>query len=171
MTRIIFVLLFATLSVPSTCTAQAAQGTPPDPKQLSALEKLKPGELLRVQTQESGLLEGSFARSGDGWLWLQSEAGERSLRVSNVEGIWVRGRSTRKGATVGAISLGVVGGLGASLLASALNSLCETEGDCGVHGGEYVLVGLVGAAVGGMTGALLGAGIGSVVSSWHRLFP
>jgi len=105
-----------------------------------ALDEIHLNSRVRVEASDS-LLEGMLAHWDAHPLRLHAPAQEKEMPLTSVQGLWVHGRGTGRGAKVGAITLGIAGAT------------------------------LVGALAGGATGALVGAGIGAAFPMWHRRFP
>ena len=76
-----------------------------------------------------------------------------------------RGSSGRS-AKVGAIALGVGGGVLGALLTAAVVSLGGGEADAST----MILGGLASGAACAAVGGLIGAGVGSAVPSWHLVY-
>ena len=105
----------------------------------TVLNRLRPGQTIRVSTRDQGRTEVRF--------------GSRDLAVTSIDSLWVRGRSTVTGAIVGGLALGAVA-------AAIVSGACEPGADCsGVEVPAAAAVGLVG-------GALVGALIGSTMPRW-----
>ena len=127
----------------------------------AAVARLDSGQRIQVEGLAAERLTGTFLRSRDGMLLLKADGGERSLPIADMTGLWVRGRSVKQGALLGAFVLGA----GGAVLGVAAGS-CDVEGRSSA-GECAVFLGVVGAA----SGALLGALIGAATPKWHRRYP
>lgn len=94
----------------------------------------------------------------------------RPLAIHDIDSLWVGHRSAGKGAKIGAISLGLAGGITLGLaIGGVVGALCETD-DCeGVRAG--ILGGVITGAGSAIVGAGLGAAIGSAVTRWELVYP
>lgn len=106
----------------------------------TVLNRLRPGQTIRVSTRDQGRVEYRF--------------GSRDIAVTSIDSLWVRGRSTATGAIVGGLTL-------AAVSFAIVSGACDPGADCsGVEVPAAMAVGLVG-------GALLGALIGSTMPRWR----
>lgn len=105
----------------------------------TVLNRLRPGQTIRVSTRDQGRAEYRF--------------GSRDMAVTSIDSLWVRGRATGTGAIVGGLTLGAIA-------FAIVSGGCSPGADCsGVEGPAAAAVGLAG-------GALVGALIGSTMPSW-----
>lgn len=120
---------------------------------------LKPDRFVRIQLPDLGRIQGKVGFRTGSEMVLQMEDEKRTVSLSSVDTLWVRGRRTKTGAIIGGL-VGIGGGI---FLGALANALCEY--DCG---GNVVVAGaLFGMATGGITGAVIGAAI----PRWRRVFP
>jgi hypothetical protein len=123
------------------------------------------GQGVRVDATPFGLLEGRFVSANDTTLFLRSGNEPIEVRLPDIDRLWVRGRSTRRGAILGAgagVLLGVIGGLVIGSIA------CEPVdgGDC-----TKAEVAAVMGLFGGAGGTVVGVGIGFTIPTWRLRFP
>lgn len=80
--------------------------------ELMLFSRLKPGDALRLEGPDLGRIEGRLVGSRGDSLVLIAESGRSSVRLGDVDGLWVRrtaGKSwSRKGALAGAVTAGVL---------------------------------------------------------------
>lgn len=131
----------------------------------TALRTACPGSLVRVATRTDGVVQGRCGTVQDGRLLVRAAGGERGVELVQIDTVWLRQRSTGRGAAIGA----VVGGLGLGLLGlSAGHGLCEQPNGCGRE--PYTIAG-VGALVGLLGGTVIGGIAGYHVTTWDRRHP
>ena len=138
------------LLVPASLAAQATLD--------SVAGRLKPGQLLRLRSQDGQRVEGRFAVYTPAPPTLQLGMGDTAISVTRIDSLWVRGNASKTGAIVGAFALGVPS-------AVFWGALCEglSEGTgCDAWGTVAALT-----AAGAGVGALLGAVIGSASPRWQ----
>jgi hypothetical protein len=116
------------------------------------------------------LLEGALEHWDAHSLLIRRQAEEREIPLTSVQGLWVRGRATRHGAKLGAVTLGIFGAI-AGPISVGLNRVREGGSDTAPQAGDYLEATLIGAAVGFVGGALVGGGIGAACHRWNRRFP
>ncbi len=139
----------------------AASADEPDDPRSAALDTLTPGSHIRVDFGGEHA-EGKLRERTRFGLVLTDDGSETTVETGSVEGLWVRDRFTGQGALLGGV-LGLAAGAG---LGSAISHAgCDT-GDCQeleavVIGG--LVVGAVGALVGGLTGTL--------ITRWDQVYP
>ncbi len=132
----------------------------------AALERLQPGQSVRIATAGNAKAEGRFTAVREGRLLLEdSKLAARfpdGVPLENVQKAWVRGRGTKTGAIVG----GAVGGAAtAALFGFFVYAMCEVD-SCR---DDWPTGAAIGLAVGGTAGALTGGLIGSASPQWHTL--
>ena len=131
------------------------------------LRSLKPGSLILVHTQSLGKFVGRYQSSTTDSLLITNDMGESGVPIAAIDAIWVRGRATWKGAKIG----GIVGGAAGTILGILVAVDCA-KGVVSVGGGSggcplaIPVLGVVGAAAGG----LVGAGLGTAFPKWHRRY-
>jgi hypothetical protein len=132
----------------------------------SVMPRLRTGTQVRLDSRSTGRLVGRLGPVDAEGFTLGTGATSRRVLLPDVEALWVRGRATVPGAIVGAIVVGVAGGL-FTWVAGSLG--CSDDGitDNCKPGLYLVSGGLVGAAIGGGAGAVVGAAI----PKWHRRYP
>jgi hypothetical protein len=129
----------------------------------AALARLTPSNTIRIHRVAGGRIEGEFARASVTTLVLTGAPAPVEYPFATLDSLWVRGKTTKTGAIIGSISFAVVG-LTYGYLANEVG--CKDEG--GDPCPEVIpLLGLAGAAGGGLMGAL----IGSAIPRWHRRVP
>lgn len=151
--------------------AAAQIGPPPAPQARvnhdsvwgAALARLNPRSTIRVHRIGDGRIEGAFTRASATSLMLTGTTGALEYPVGTLDSLWVRGNSAKTGAIIGGISFAVAG-MAYGYLVNEVG--CKDEG--GDPCPEVIpLLGLAGAAGGGLLGAL----IGSAIPRWHRRVP
>ena len=134
----------------------------------TAVEAVKAGELVRLDVVRIGRMEGPFLATNDSTFTLTRNGEPAQVQLGDIERLWVRGRSTGKGARIGALVGGVLG------IAFGI-WVAKTFSICGDYEDEPCVPTLGGAAVGGLVGGagggLLGAGIGFAIPTWRLRFP
>jgi hypothetical protein len=151
--------------------AAAQAGSPPagqgpvnrDSVWAAALARLSPRNTIRVHRIADGRIEGSFTRASATTLVLAGTPEPMESPLATLDSLWVRGNSAKTGAIIGGISLAVAG---AALGAFANEVACQDEGGDPCPEAIPVL-GLAGAATGGLLGAL----IGLAIPRWHLRVP
>jgi hypothetical protein len=145
---------------PGWLTAQ----TPASPPSLveARLQQLKSDSYLRVAVVGDGTIAGRLSDRGAGSFSLAMDSGSRTLRVDQVEALWVRGRATRTGAVVGGI-VGVVSGV-------LFGLWVEKTFYEGVDP-NYAGAAARGGVIFGAAGLALGAVIGTAIPKWHQKYP
>ncbi len=150
-------------------TAGAAAG-----QERSLPEALRPGGLVRVETAAGGSVRGRLDRVEPEALVLvptqDGSSGQIRVPVAEIAAVWVRERSTGRGARIGLIggalggaALGVLGGL-------VVAGVCEY--DCPDNTATFVVgTTALGALGGAGSGALLGAVVGAAIPRWVRRWP
>jgi hypothetical protein len=146
---------------PHVWVALLALGSPPALGAQGSLEavlqRLRPGQMVRVRTVQQGRMEGRLFVLQDNTLRLQRR-GSPDVPVANIDSLWVQGHALATGAIVG----GAAGGLVLGILASRA---CADTSDCsGVEVPASVGVGLAG-------GALVGILVGRGVTRWKLRYP
>ncbi len=132
----------------------------------AALQAVRPGSVVRVELAGDGSLAGPLLAVSADTLRL---GGTGALPLDRLRTVWVRGRHTRRGATIGAIA-GGAGGLAAGVFFGAVvAAVCEY--DCPRPGHAMVVGGLLGGVGGALGGGVLGAIIGAAVPRWERRWP
>jgi hypothetical protein len=113
----------------------------------SSFGKVRSGQEVRVRTSDGRRLEGRFTPDG-----------AMAFSSGGIDSVWARGNHARTGAIVGAIALGIAGGLFGY-------ALCGLGSDgAGCQDWEIVPALLLGGAA---TGVGLGALIGSAAPKWN----
>ena len=171
MTRATVFLITLMFVLPSDGSSQAV------PTRESSIEALEAGQRVRVRAADAfGLgasisIEGVFlGREGPDMLLSTTPAEQaRRVPVDRLEALWIRKRSTGKGAKIGAISGGALGvGLG-MIIGPIIENL-----DCGRelcdNPSRFVVAGVFG-AFGTLAGAGTGALIGYLVRVWSPVWP
>jgi len=145
----------------SLAAVQAGGGS--DSAWAAAMARLRPQSRVRIHHVGGGRIEGQFARGSATTLTLAGTPAPVEYSTATLDSLWVRGNSAKTGAIIGGISF-AVGGLAYGYLVNEVG--CKDEG--GDPCPEVIpLLGLAGAAGGGLLGAL----IGSAIPRWHRRLP
>lgn len=123
------------------------------------------GQRVRVEATRFGLLEGQFVSASHTDLVLRAEEETIEVRFHEIERLWVQGRSTRRGAILGASAGALFGVIGGLLIGSVA---CEPVdgGDC-----TKAEVAAVMGILGGAGGTVVGLGIGFAIPTWRLRFP
>jgi hypothetical protein len=124
----------------------------------SRLQRVEPGSILRVQTFGAERFRGPLTRVDGGTLVL----GDRAIPLVRVEAVWLRGRATRRGATIGALAAGGAGLAYSFLFASLLRT-------AGSDSGEMVTLVVGGTLLSAAGGAAVGGAIGAASPQWRRI--
>jgi hypothetical protein len=153
-------ILLAGLSARS-LAAQEPPARVPVPSLLEIrLHQVKGASRLRIEDRAGQRVSGIFAGLGDGGLAVTTSTGLATIPLTEIQGIWIRRRST----AIGAIAGGAVGvGLGV-LYGLAAAGLCECETS---SAGAAALGGLLA----GAGGAVVGGAIGAAIPRWSRKWP
>lgn len=170
MRRIVLTALFLLAGLPSAIGEEVGAPETGVKTLASRLTNLESGRLLEVYPTGTPPLRGFTVAVLRDTLFLRHQEGDSvfALALDRIELVRVWRKNTKAGARIGAVSGVVIAGAFGALVGAYLTSI---DGhDNGVVGGAlagFTLFGAAGAAGGG----LLGAGIGSVSSSWHSLWP
>ena len=119
-----------------------------------ALEGLGSNDRLRVESSQTGRVEGYYGGIEGSSLILKDSKGTTSIPLSSTEGVWL-GHTEKK---TGAIALGIVGAVLGATIANR---------NGGMSDGNVI----AGFAAGGLLGSLVGLALGSLVTGWDELFP
>lgn len=125
------------------------------------LARVPPFTPVRLQVSEAAV-EGRLVQVRGGCAYVDG-ATPRVIPAADIERVWVRGRSTGRGALIGGIG-GLVGG---AIFGAVVGQLaCEPHdgGNC-TPAGVAIFTGLLGAA----GGAGVGAVVGSLVPRWREV--
>ena len=148
-----------------------AQQTGPDsigPPPPSVVERLDPGDRLRVTAPMAWEAEGRLAAPVEQALLLEGVPGAAGdtlrIPVEAVERLWLRVPATGRGLTYGAVAGGTLGGLAGAVVGAGL---CDAA-DCTAETWEGAARG---ALLVGASGAAVGALIGSLSERWDRVHP
>lgn len=155
--------LSAVLAAGTPAPAQVPDSTAARPAFVPQLG-LRSGTVVRVAPVGGGRVEGRLLRTTDWALVLGDASGERTVRLTPDDSVWVRGRATRRGAVTG----GLVGLVLTGAAVALFYSVCEagTDDPCTGQAG-FMPLGV--GAVGG--GALVGAAVGALSPQWRRRHP
>lgn len=135
--------------------------------QAASLERLAPGDELRVLLHDGHVVEGRLSTVSSGRLVVDEGSGPAVLDPVDMKGVWRRGRNTRGGAKTGAWIVGVAGGAYGALAGAYLESL---EGDSGTPVAGIVLGSVLGAGLGAAAGGLTGGLVGAALPSWETIW-
>ena len=131
----------------------------------SVVQAEKIGARMRVDVSEIGRVEGRFLFTTSTTLTLETGQDVRTqIGFPDIERLWIRGPSTRRGAVIGALA-GIAFGI---WLGTEAASSCDIDGEpCFTSAAAATVGGLLSGAV----GALVGAGIGFAIPTWRLRFP
>ena len=148
----------------SICLAQQAHAqTNSSDARAATLQQLQPGIRLRLQADGERNIGRLRAISADS---VFLEDGAFALR--DLEGAWIRQRSTRKGTIIGALVGAPAGGAFGLFVIWLADALCESS--CGGLGaGELVLGTAAFSAFGLLSGGAVGAVIGAGIPRWGEV--
>jgi hypothetical protein len=128
----------------------------------SAVARLNTGQRIRISAEGMQRLVGKAGVSlNDSLDFAQGDA-VRRIPIPEIDTLWVRGGSAKRGALIGAGAMVVL----YFIALAEFDRYCET-GDCSPSATEAV----GGIVISGAFGASLGALIGGAVQSWKRKFP
>jgi hypothetical protein len=122
--------------------------------------RLEMGEQLRVSVTGAGRSEGLVGGRSDGSS-LELIAPKASIRVAQIDSVWLRSHSARPGAVIGAAA-------GAAVFGGFLLGMCGTSrNDCGTSGfGDALPQAAMAALAGAIPGAVVGALVGFLIPRW-----
>ncbi len=130
----------------------------------NAIAALEAGQRLRLDVAQMGRIEGRFLNADRGTLTLDRDGTPTEFQLGDIEQLWERGRSTRKGAWIGAL----VGGAFGIWLGTVFASACDIDGEpCATTLGGAAAFGLLF----GAGGTALGSGVGFAIPTWRLRFP
>ena len=118
---------------------------------------------LRVAWDEKRVT-GTRADMVGNTLYLSTGTGRIGIPAHLIDTVWVSRDSApiiALGAVVGAVGLGVLGGV-------AGRHLCESPSGCAEDDAKVILLGV---GVGAVSGALVGATVSRLMGRWKRLYP
>lgn len=145
-----FSLLVVPILLGALCVPEAVGQTGGEADPTRVLTSAHMGRPLRIFT-EGATIEGTLRDVSNGSIVLATRTSDMRVSLAPTDSLWVRRRSTRNGALIGAaVGLGLTAGL-----------CLESWDECGLEVGLGVISPLL---------ALVGAGIGSFWS-WQRLWP
>ncbi len=113
---------------------------------------------IKVCDIDTSTITGSLLKYTDDSLWMVNEAGQAGVAMQRIDRLWKRGRSTLRGATVGAVA----GALALGYLGYQANEE-KAPSEKFSNTALYFGFPLIGAIVGGLTGT----GVGSLTPRWH----
>jgi len=161
-------LLLLALLLPATGHGQRAGPDSVGAPTASVIERLGPGDRVRVTAPLAWRIEGRVASPvGDTLLLEAIEHGPGDtlrIPVEAVQRLWIRVPRTGRGAWIGAGAGGVLGGVTGALLGAGL---CDAA-DCTAATWEGAARG---AAVVGVAGLAVGALVGSLSRGWVQIHP
>ena len=130
----------------------------------AAVEAVKVGELVRLDVARIGRMEGPFLATNDSTFILARNGEPAQVQLGDIERLWVRGRSTHRGALIGAL-VGIAFGIWIGTVAA---DACDIDGEPCFTTAEAAAVG---GLLSGAGGAVVGAGIGFAIPTWRLRFP
>jgi len=164
--EVLFLAAALGLLAPAALSAQLGSTFELEDRQ-AAVGRVPLGKIIRVRLSEGGRAAGPVLRWNSLAVMLGPYMGyaekDTFVAIQSIDTLWLRGRSTRRGAMYGGI-----GGLALGItVGSTAASLCPTAG-----GTKACAQGAVTSAVAGLlVGGLLGAVVGSGTPDWQRLHP
>jgi len=167
--RLSFLLISVLLSVaPQTARAQQLGGTFPVEERQTAVARVVPGAFVRARLTDGSRAGGPLVGATPVAFTLGPSVAysdnQSVVRLVNVDSLWVRAYSSRRGAMIGG---GVGGLLGLGLGMGVHGSICPTSSGTRPCAQGTVSSAAVGVLLGGVTGSIIGSGIGH----WRRLLP
>ena len=167
--RLSFLLISVLPSVaPRTARAQQLGGTFPVEERQTAVARVVPGEFVRARLTDGSRAGGPLVDATPVTFTLGPSVAysdnQYIVRLVNVDSLWVRAYSSRRGAMIGG---GVGGLLGLGLGMGVHGSICPTSSVTKACAQGAVSSAAVGVLLGGVTGSIVGSGIGH----WRRLLP
>ena len=130
-----------------------------------AIAALEAGQRVRLQVEQLGRVEGRFLMADEEAMTF---AEGEPIGLPDINRLWVRRRSTGKGARIGALVGGAVGIVFGIWMAREVSH-------CDAYEPEPCIPTAAGAALGGVVfgagGTVLGAGIGFAIPTWRLRFP
>ena len=149
------------IALPSHASAQESA----DAGRLAAVRGIDTGDYVRLQLESGPRVEGQLAVDNATSVTVSKDGVPVvEVPIPDIDGLWVRGRATGRGALIGGgvgLAAGVVFGL---LIAEDFWALAENDGSTA---GLALSTG----AIGGVGGALLGGLIGFAIPRWSQRFP
>lgn len=129
---------------------------------------LSVGQRIRVQAADGLRIEGVFSGfEGRDTLFSTTEGGQaQRVPIDRMRAVWVRERSTGKGARIGAITGAIFGVVAGMYIDNVID-----HSDCRSCRPDPLGIGLLVGVVGAGAGAALGAGIGFLVQRWSPVWP
>ena len=157
-------LSIAFLVLAGVSTSALAQNT----DRSNAVAALEASDRLRLDVAQMGRIEGRFLNADRGTLTLDRDGTPTEFRLGDIERLWGRGRSTGRGAWIGALVGGAVA-IWVAVDVEKHTDVCDREAErafsCPVRAA------LAGGLLGGVGGGLAGAGIGFAIPTWRLRFP
>lgn len=143
-------------------TTDAQEGEEPE-RLAAALEGVSVDQRLRLEAGVPVLrLEGRYGGTHDGRLALLTDDGLVQTRLGEIDRLWIRGRSTAKGALFGGAAGLVIGATYGALI----SGVACAETSCTALG-----VAAAGGGIGAAGGAAIGALVGLALPAWKLHFP
>ena len=159
MRRIAWIVIAGLVCGATRAPAQQLQ----NPRFANAVRTLSVGNTIRFASNGS-MVTGKYGGLDANTLLLDASGTTQRYPVSDVDVLWVRKRPVLRGAVIGGLTAGLLGGL---FGIAASQVVCETQACADDKFGAFVLFGGFGAAGGAALGALIGAGI----TRWKQLYP
>jgi hypothetical protein len=148
--------------------AQQLSTTFPVEERQTAVARVVPGEFVRARLIDGTRTGGPLLKASPVAFVLGPSVAysdnQSTVPLANVDSLWVRAYSARRGALLGG---GVGGVLGLGLGMGVHSSLCPTTTGARACAQSAVASAAVGALLGTVTGSLVGSGIGH----WRRVLP
>jgi len=156
------------LLAPQITRAQQLGGTFPVEERQTAVARVVPGEFVRARLTDGSRAGGPLVGATPVTFTLGPSVAysdnQYIVSLVNVDSLWVRAYSSRRGAMIGG---GVGGLLGLGLGMGVHGSICPTSSGSRACPQGAVSSAAVGVLLGGVTGSIVGSGIGH----WRRLLP
>jgi len=156
------------LLAPQTARTQQLGSTFPVEERQAAVARVFRGEFLRARLSDGSRAGGPLVGATPVAFTLGPSVAysdnESIVRLVNVDSLWVRAYSSRRGALIGG---GVGGLLGLGMGMGVHGSICPSSSGPRACAQGAVSSAAVGVLVGGVTGSIIGSGIGH----WRRVLP
>ena len=131
-----------------------------------AIQRVLPGQQVRISTVDGWTLSGSYLSSDASYVLVEDRA-ERTVLRSQITELWAQTRATRRTARTAALVGALVGGAVGAYSGAVCAPECNVRGDSA----DVLRNGAIGMMVGGAAGWLLGSLIGGSTPSWEKLYP
>jgi hypothetical protein len=166
--KLSFLLIALMPLVPRTARAQQLGSSFPIEERQTAVARVVPGQFIRARLVDGTRAGGPLVVATPIAFTLAPSVAfsdsQSVVRLVNVDSLWVRSYSSRRGAFLGG-GTGALLGLGLGLAVDT--RLCPTSSGTTSCAQSAVTSAAVGALIGTLTGSLIGSGVGH----WRRVLP